>query len=196
MWKLAAMAGLIAAAAVAVPAAAQAPTVTSKDIAKGAVRNVAIARGTISLNRLTKSTQALILKAGTPGPTGATGATGPQGPTGPAGARGAQGATGAQGARGLQGPQGIQGPQGRPGVSGYEIVAADSATVANQVTNSVACPAGKRVIGGGGVTVPAGGAVIASLPDPTGTSWSVTANRPAGAANWSLTIRAVCVSVT
>jgi len=102
---------------------------------------------------------------GDTGATGATGAVGPQGaegPQGPQGATGAQGPAGPQGVAGATGPQGAQGPmgpigpagpQGIPGVSAYERVVADASALQLGAGISsfvvVACPAGKRPIGGG-----------------------------------------------
>jgi hypothetical protein len=98
----------------------------------------------------------------------------PAGPTGPAG------------------PAGAAGPAGPPGLSGLERVEVTS--VSNSTTNpkvaTIACPAGKRLIGGGGRLNGGGNAVALqqSFPDndnifrvqarevvATGAAWSVTA---------------------
>jgi hypothetical protein len=78
---------------------------------------------------------------GAVGPRGDTGLTGAVGAQGPKGDRGEQGPAGAQGAVGLRGPAGF---------SGYEVLEGSliltPGTVAAQ---SVFCPAGKVVLGGG-----------------------------------------------
>lgn len=189
MWKLVVVSGAVAAGVAAVPATAQAPKVTSKDIANGAIRNVDIARGTISLNRLTTGTQALIRKAGTPGPAG------PQGATGATGERGAEGPRGPEGPRG---EQGLQGVQGVPGMSGYELVqeSTTSMDVPSQ-TASAACPAGKLAVGGGATVTPSTAAAItATSAGANGASWTATAQQPAPGTAWQLTVQAVCVTVS
>src|SRR5205807_7039217 len=52
---------------------------------------------------------------------------------------------GPKGDTGATGATGAIGPQGTPGVSGYEVVSAEGNGSANAF-----CPAGKRVMGGGG----------------------------------------------
>lgn len=84
---------------------------------------------------------------------------GPQGPKGDTGARGPQGAPGATGATGAQGPKGdtgaagAQGPQGMPGAAGisaYQRVSVGRNIPASFLAaQSLGCPAGKRVLGGG-----------------------------------------------
>jgi len=83
---------------------------------------------------------------GVPGPAGPQGPAGPAGPTGPAGP---QGDTGAQGPAGPQGPQGVPGSSG---ITGYEHVFL-SVPIPNGGfrTGTLECPAGKRVLSGGGV---------------------------------------------
>jgi hypothetical protein len=92
-------------------------------------------------------------RPGPAGPRGATGATGAQGPQGDPGTRGDQGPQGAQGAQGLTGPQGAtgaQGPAGADGVSGWARVSgAPVALAVGEVSASVTCAAGKKVLGGG-----------------------------------------------
>lgn len=75
-------------------------------------------------------------------------------PAGPAGARGPAGPAGEPGARGLAGPKGdtgARGPDGAPGISGYERVeaVADVLPGNTSVVVTAACPAGKRLLGGG-----------------------------------------------
>jgi hypothetical protein len=115
---------------------------------------------------------------------------GPQGPQGPKGPQGSKGAKGDKGQKGDKGDKGDKGATGAAGVSGYEVV--------NQTFNevfiensggmrglsevkTVACPAGKRVIGGGtdlGTNPAQNGqqrsvSVSLSAPNGTGTGWSV-----------------------
>jgi len=102
--------------------------------------------------------------AGSPGATGPRGATGPMGSAGPAGPTGSAGATGptgpagSPGATGPAGTTGPAGPAGPAGVSGLELVqtpiylASDLAAAgfgSVDVQSSAACPAGKKVTGGG-----------------------------------------------
>lgn len=94
---------------------------------------------------------------GVPGPQGETGPQGPQGapgPQGPKGDTGPQGATGAPGAQGQTGATGATGPQGSPGVSGYGHATVDatnqSLAAGAERVYLVDCPAGKKVVGGGG----------------------------------------------
>lgn len=64
-------------------------------------------------------------------------------PTGPAGPQGAQGPTG---------PAGAQGPQGAPGVTAYErkFVIAGPFDSSSPKKGEASCPAGKKLLGGGG----------------------------------------------
>src|SRR5262245_15031787 len=59
---------------------------------------------------------------------------------------------GPQGPAGQQGPKGDKGDTGAPGLSGVEIVISDTTTVQPGQGGGVSahCPAGKKVIGGGG----------------------------------------------
>jgi len=90
---------------------------------------------------------------GAVGPQGETGVTGPQGPQGPAGVTGVKGDVGAVGPKGETGATGPQGQAGAAGVSLYErVVSAFPIAAMNGNTTRtvmVACPAGKKVMGGG-----------------------------------------------
>jgi Collagen triple helix repeat (20 copies) len=124
---------------------------------------------------------------GTTGATGVTGAMGPPGPSGPAGADGTTGPQGPPGAQGLQGgpgPQGPIGPQGPAGPTGSQLVAGTPVTSpANAARNSsltatASCPAGKVVLGGGGLATTTSAQkervhLTASYPTST-TTWSAT----------------------
>jgi hypothetical protein len=99
-----------------------------------------IKNGSVSAKDLSKAVRAQLKQAGLPGPQGVAG---PAGPAGPAGAKG---------------DTGPAGPTGAPGLSGVQVkVIVES--VANGATgaDTVACPQGKVVLGGG-VTVAGGGA--------------------------------------
>lgn len=98
-------------------------------------------------------------QVGPAGPQGPPGPAGPQGPAGPAGPQGPVGPVGPQGPQGATGPQGPAGPAGPPGVSGYEMVEATFVVPAGGfVRNTVSCPAGKKVLGGGAQVVGEGSA--------------------------------------
>ncbi|HEY4279426.1 MAG TPA: collagen-like protein [Conexibacter sp.] len=156
--------------------------ITGREIKNGSITRADVHRGTLTLDRLSKPTQQLIL---TGGARGATGARGPAGPKGNTGARGQQGARGAQGLAGAD------------GVSGYQIVTQSTplATGTTPQTLTVACPAGKVVLGGGGS--PSGdlhAAVTASFP--AGSSvWSITASAPDATSSWRVTGYAICANV-
>jgi hypothetical protein len=103
-----------------------------------------------------------------------------------------------RGPRGLQGPQGLQGPTGAtgtPGVSGWEIVTSTSAySSISPRQQVVSCPAGKKVVGGGGSANPVA-VLYASHPGPGGDSWTVMAvESPATSMNWYLDAFAICVT--
>ena len=90
---------------------------------------------------------------------GPAGPPGPPGPTGPQGATGPAGPQGATGPAGPTGPQGPAGPQGPPGLSGYEMVEATFVVPAGGfVRDTVSCPSGKKVLGGGAQVVGEGSA--------------------------------------
>lgn len=129
--------------------------------------------------------------AGPPGPQGLAGSTGPQGPAGARGAQGEPGPAGPQGERGPAGPQGATGatgpagPAGPPGLAGVQTVSNDiqltwPAGGTGSVQTGVACPAGKRVIGGGASASATAVYINASRPiDLPGIQrWSVSASTP------------------
>ena len=107
--------------------------------------------------------------------------------------------TGPQGPQGEQGPQGTQGPQGPAGLSGVEIVTNASAISSTDKGVQAVCPAGKRAIGGGAVTLgplafPKEITIGASYP--TATAWNVYARESVVyALNWRVTAYAVCANV-
>jgi hypothetical protein len=121
---------------------------------------------------------------------------------------------GPKGPKGDKGDTGAQGQPGPAGVSGYEIVtqtftdvfAPDSnSTRGLSAVQTVSCPAGKRVIGGGsdlGTNPGQNGQerqmlVSSSAPNGTGDGWSVQLfnNSTAFGSSIDLKVYAVCVNV-
>jgi hypothetical protein len=98
------------------------------------------------------------------------------------------------------GPTGPAGPAGPPGLSGVERVETTSVMNSGQFKSAfLACPAGKRLVGGGaringGTNFPV--ALIQSFPDNDNV-WRASA-RESSATNvsWSLTVFAVCALAT
>ena len=98
-----------------------------------------------------------------------------------------------------QGPKGEKGDKGDVGVSGYQIVNSNTANDSTSVkADSALCPPGKRVIGGGALTI--GGvasvALVSSIANPGGGSWlaqAVEVNSFTG--SWTLIVRAICATV-
>ena len=109
------------------------------------------------------------------------------------------GQQGPAGPVGPQGPAGPAGPQGANGVSGHEIVFATSALDNDEEKNIVAtCPAGKKVVGGGGyafnLTYPDDVAIVASFP-VNSSSWRVVAQETDPyAPGWLLRTYAICAT--
>lgn len=107
---------------------------------------------------------------------------------------------GQQGPAGPPGPPGGQGNPGLNGVSGLEIVFSTSAM--NSDTERVVtatCPAGKRVLGGGGyafnLTYPDEVAIVASFP-VNNNSWRLVAQETdAYAPAWLSRSYAVCANI-
>ena len=99
------------------------------------------------------------------------------------------------GPAGSAGPAGPAGPQGAPGLAGVEIVKAETAQASNPVDQlDVSCPAGKRLVGGGGQVY--GGTNDVALDESfpmDDTKWRVTAYEiNATASNWHLVAFAIC----
>jgi hypothetical protein len=142
----------------------------------------------------------------------------PQGPAGPQGPRGATGQKGPKGQTGDKGPKGDTGPRGATGangVSGYEVVnqTFEGVFIENSggmrglsEVKTVACPSGKRVIGGGsdlGTNVSQNGqqrqvTVSLSAPNGTGTGWSVQLFNNSTSLDTSIDLRvyAICASAS
>jgi hypothetical protein len=89
-----------------------------------------------------------------------------------------------------------QGTPGAPGVSGYEIASRSfSVTTATNGNTSVACPTGKKALGGGGRTSISGtdDGIVGTYPDTGGTGWVV--NYATSGAS-TITLYAICANVT
>jgi len=111
---------------------------------------------------------------------------GQQGPAGPAGP---------------QGPAGPAGPAGQNGVAGLEIVHSTTAIDSDgEKTATATCPAGKKVVGGGGyaagfLSYPDQLALVANFP-PNTTSWRVVGQETtAFAGGWLVRAYAVCAAI-
>ena len=99
------------------------------------------------------------------------------------------------GPAGPAGPTGPTGPAGPPGLSGVERVEVTSVNNSTAVkTGQMACPEGKRLLGGG-ARLNGGGAAVAiqtSYPDNDNIYRAQGREVVATAANWSLTVFAIC----
>jgi hypothetical protein len=112
----------------------------------------------------------------------------------PAGSQGPKGEPGPQGPAGPLGLRGEKGDAGAPGISGYEIVIANALIAANaEGSATAACPAGKKVLGGGWADT-GDFRARGSRPSADGASWWAfaknNANIPSG-----LIAYAVCAKV-
>ena len=106
---------------------------------------------------------------------------------------------GAVGPVGPQGPAGAKGAAGPPGISGEELVTSDSSTDSGGVKDqSVSCPSGKKVIGGGaGINTTSNSvALTRSSPSSDLTTWTAGAQETtAFSGNWRVTVYAICANV-
>lgn len=136
-------------------------------------------------------------------------------PAGPQGSQGPKGPKGAKGDKGQKGEKGDKGATGPAGVSGYEVVNQTFKEVFIENSGgmrglsevkTVACPAGKRAIGGGtdlGTNATQNGqqrsvSVSLSAPNGTGTAWSVQLfnnETTGGGTSIDLKVYAICASV-
>jgi hypothetical protein len=100
---------------------------------------------------------------------------------------------------GAVGPVGPMGPAGPVGVSGEQLVTADSSTNSNTVkSQSVSCPSGKKVLGGGAAvnTTSNSLAITRTSPSSDLKSWTAEAQETAAfAGNWRVTVYALCATV-
>ena len=107
---------------------------------------------------------------------------------------------GPQGPQGPQGPGGPQGPAGTNGVTGHEIVYDTSPTNSDaEKVLTATCPAGKKVVGGGGyafnLLFPDDVALVASFPY-NGNGWRVVLQETdAYAPAWLARAYAICANV-
>ena len=156
-------------------------------VAAGMVTGANILNGSIqSIDVMNETLRTVDIKNGTLLPEDFKGTKLPKGDQGP------------QGPAGPQGPEGPAGAQGQPGLSGVENVTAES--VSNSTSSKamdVACPAGKRLIGGGARLYNGGSFVAVDESYPLNdTTWRATAYEvnPTGA-NWSVRVFAICAVV-
>jgi hypothetical protein len=100
---------------------------------------------------------------------------------------------------GPAGPTGPAGPAGPPGLSGVERVETTSlSNSASPKTAQMACPAGKRLLGGGARlnNAPAVVALQQSFPDNDNIYRAVGREVAATNAAWSLTVFAICATAS
>jgi hypothetical protein len=103
------------------------------------------------------------------------------------------------GPAGPAGPTGPAGPAGPAGLSGVERVESTSASnSAAAKTQTTACPAGKRLLGGGVRLNPAllQLGVMQSFPDNDNVYRATVREVTASASNWSITVFAVCATAS
>ncbi|MGE4427606.1 MAG: hypothetical protein AB7G37_14235 [Solirubrobacteraceae bacterium] len=157
--------------------------VAAKDLKKKAVTGSRVASNAITSSKvkdgslLAQDFKAGELSGGAPGPAG------PQGPQGEKGDKGEKGDPGAPGANGTN------------GVSGYQLVTGPAVNVAagDSAQATAACPAGKRVLGGG-YTVGASTGVNMNRSGPSSvTTWYVRVTNTTGGAK-SINAQAICIT--
>jgi hypothetical protein len=106
------------------------------------------------------------------------------------------GAVGPVGPKGAAGPAG---PAGPAGISGLQLVTADSGANSNTVkSQSVSCPSGKKVLGGGASVSTTSNtlAITRSSPASDLSGWSAEAQETAAfAGNWRVSVYAICATV-
>ena len=104
-----------------------------------------------------------------------------------------------QGPKGDKGDTGAAGAAGAPGVAGLETASATSAANATDFKDlTVDCPSGKRVLGGGIRLTGADGFVAVDSSRPFDPDTWIGAGREvnATAVSWSITVYAICATVT
>jgi hypothetical protein len=176
-------------------------TVTGKNIKDGTVTGRDVKNRSLGTSKLSPSAvSSLTGKPGPAGPQGEKGAPGPAGPQGDRGAPGPTGLAGPKGDTGPAGPTGSTGPRGPSGVSGWEYVVEAYALPAYRVVEwDVACPSGKKALGGGVSNgLPLGGEdvrVQQSAPDGQATGWLVNLANYSGKA-FTAYAWVICANVT
>ncbi len=157
------------------------------------------------LASLTTPSFAKIGPPGPPGPQGPAGPAGPQGPVGPAGPPGPPGPAGPKGdpgigLQGVPGATGATGPQGTPGVSGYQqvVVTTNNEQLGpfGETVRFASCPAGKKVVGGGGIVFNAVGRWFIDTSGPlSSTQWAIAFANTTSATITAgqLNVYAICV---
>jgi hypothetical protein len=94
------------------------------------------------------------------------------------------------------GAKGDKGDPGPPGLSEVELVTSASASTSISKGAEASCPAGKKVVGGGGATNLSPVGLRASGPTAGLTAWTVWAQEfVATAQNWIVTAWAICAKV-
>ena len=118
-----------------------------------------------------------------------------------------QGPRGPDGPQGRPGPPGPPGPQGPRGVSDYQVVENVRRDVPLPIHDDffASCPAGKRVLGGGGIVqlyapsgfVGLGSPLTFSYPIMAGTAWVMRVDQlvTTGATKANVTVVATCATV-
>jgi hypothetical protein len=144
---------------------------------RGAVTTPKLATGAVTSAKVANRSLLRIDFAGGQLPAGPTG---PQGPAGPAG------------------PAGAAGPPGLSQVERVETTSASNSTPTR--TAFMACPAGKRLIGGGARVNPSppvsGVAIQQSFPDNDNVFRAYAREIVGTTSNWSLTVFAICATVS
>jgi hypothetical protein len=97
-------------------------------------------------------------------------------------------------------PVGPQGPAGPPGASGLQLISGSGASNSSSPKSQQQdCPAGKRVVGGGGVITGSATNTFLSTSRPTdaGTGWIATGRESSGgnAGSWAVQTWVVCATV-
>jgi hypothetical protein len=112
-----------------------------------------------------------------------------------------QGPAGLPGAPGLVGATGAQGAAGLPGVSGYQQVVVATANeklpAFGETVRFANCPAGKKVIGGGGIIFNASGRWIVDTSGPSSeTQWAIAFTNVTGnpITAGQMSIYAICIT--
>jgi hypothetical protein len=96
------------------------------------------------------------------------------------------------------GPAGPAGPAGPPGLSGLERVESTSLNNSANKSHFMACPAGKRLVGGGARVNPGSLTVtlVQSFPDNDNVYRATAREIVATGSSWSITVFAVCANAS